>query len=108
MAWEEYFLHDAVLSAIEVNWPDKSALLQFIPHEKYPTQPETIQVQGLRRLTADREQPWGPSTSVMTSAGPEVVDGSQRLTLQMQSGDEIVIVAAKIVGVGSDGTDLPP
>lgn len=105
MPWAEYFLHDAGLVAIEVNWPDKAALLHFIPHDTYPAQPKIIEVQGLLKLTADHEQPWGPSTSVMTSTGPELVDGYQRLTLQMQSGDKIVIVGTEITAVGSADDD---
>ncbi len=87
------FLHDAGLKSIDVDWEQRSAVICLIPHGRYPEQPTTIQIRGLRQLIAERYEPWGPSDSIMTSDGPQASDGGTRLVLHMQSGDDVTVVA---------------
>jgi hypothetical protein len=94
MSWGEYFLHDAGLKSIDVDWQERRAVLRLIPDESYPEQPTAIQIRGLRQLVAERYEPWGPSDSIMTAEGPHASDGGTRLVLHMQSGDDVTIVAA--------------
>ena len=93
MPWDEYFLHDAGLKSIDVDWEQRSAVLCLIPDESYPEQPPTIQIRGLRQLIAERYEPWGPSDSIMTSEGPHASNPGTRLVLHMRSGDDVTVVA---------------
>jgi hypothetical protein len=93
MSWDEYFLHDAGLKSVEVDWEERRGVLRLIPHEGYPEQPTAIQIRGLRQLVAERHEPWGPSDRIMTSEGPDASDGAMRLVLHMQSGDDVTVVA---------------
>jgi hypothetical protein len=93
MSWDEYFLHDAGLKSIDVDWGQRTAVLRLTPHGSYPEQPTAIQIRGLRQLVAERHDPWGPSDSIMTSEGPDASDAGTRLVLHMQSGDDVTVIA---------------
>jgi hypothetical protein len=55
----------------------------------------TLIAEGVRNLRAPRESDWGPSVSVNTFLIDALSVGTQRLQIEMQSGDVIEIVAER-------------
>lgn len=49
----------------------------------------------------DRDQPWGPSASIMRVSG-----GDERLDVEMQSGDHVLVYGPDMK-VAVDGPDQP-
>jgi hypothetical protein len=72
-------LHDAVLESVSVDFQSGTAELRVglvgggVVH---------LACKPFRRLVIDRDQPWGPSDSIMGVTG-----GNERLDVEMQSGD---------------------
>jgi hypothetical protein len=84
-------LHDATLTFISVLWKERTVTLSFkagIPA------PATIAITGhdFAAVEIPRQDPWGPSVSVL-SAQIDSHDGRLQLSVEMQSGDTIHIVA---------------
>lgn len=91
-------LHDATLLSVTVDWPARSAALRFRRHEG----PVTLVVSFLTRLELPRAEPWGPSSSV-SSVDRAGGDGAPvRFSLEMQSGDVLVVEGAYAEWVGSE------
>jgi hypothetical protein len=87
-------LHDCTLSSATLNWRLGELQIGLLAHEG----PRSIIAHGLRDLRVPRAFPWGPSVSVNSVDGPRPnPDGGQRLDIEMQSGDRIVIVADEII-----------
>ena len=58
--------------------------------------PKLVQASGLTELRMPREMLWGPSVSVNQCDGPiRLQDGGYGLTIEMQSGDVIELVAER-------------
>lgn len=78
-------LHDAVLESLRINFAAGSAELHLLTARKDAPQPITIVIEKFRRVSVDRDQPWGPSSYVMEATG-----GNERLDVLMQSGDHLL------------------
>jgi hypothetical protein len=79
-------LHDATLELLVVDWSEGGVSVHF----RIAGGTEVVlTAQGLRHLDLPRSEPWGPSGSVN-----RVAQGDDRLTIEMQSGDVVVIEAA--------------
>lgn len=83
-------MHDWTLLSEKVDWKEGVVSLEF----ENGAGRQRLHASGLRELHVPRTQSWGPSVSVLESQGPSVLeDGSARLSIQMQTGDRIEIVA---------------
>src|SRR4051795_11320690 len=89
-------LHDAVLEAVSVDFGSgRAELLLTVPGD--PAQSVRLGCEGFRRFLMDRDQPWGPSAVIMGIAG-----GQERLDIEMQSGDHILIYGPDLQVTVSD------
>jgi hypothetical protein len=88
-------MHDWTLVGLTLNWRAGSLALDF----KTADGPVVVNTKGLTFLEVPRRHEWGPSVSV-NEVRLSTVSKGQRLDIEMQSGDEIVIIAATI--------ELPP
>lgn len=88
---ESIDVHDATLCSIAVDWPGRSARIELrLVGRSFAR----IRAMGVRGITAPRAEPWGPSESVLhAGVAFDAEAGAVRLSMQMQSGDEIVIDA---------------
>ena len=86
-------LHDASFLRVVLLWDEiAEATLVFRVHG-----PRTVvlRASGVASLTCPHENPWGPSISVNEIHGPFAVrEGVERIEVEVQSGDTIVIEAA--------------
>ena len=89
-------LHDAVLESVSVDFQSGTAELRVglvgggVVH---------LACKPFRRLVIDRDQPWGPSGFIMGVTG-----GTERLDVEMQSGDHVLIYGPEMeVSVSSHG-----
>lgn len=97
-SWPASDLHDAQLVQVTLDWAAGTARLDFIPHQHYPDQPGAIEARGLRQASFPRRNEWGPSNAVLEARPPErTADGALRLAMSMQSGDELVLIAAEFI-----------
>jgi len=80
--------------SVSVDWKAGMARLEFMPFGGGNV-PKHIVAKGLSDLRLPRKQPWGPSVSVNSCEGPVEIDGAYRLSIEMQTGDQIEIVAAR-------------
>jgi hypothetical protein len=88
-------LHDASLLSISVNWEKGTAAFE-IRTAKGVTSFMAI---GLKELHVPRHFDWGPSVSIYTTTGPVLVaSGLLTLSIQMQSGDDIKLIANEFDG----------
>jgi len=92
LSWNQ--LHDATLLRVECRWTDgRFSVYLRTGLSAYPE----VQViaTGGRRLNCPRMQPWGSSVSVNEVRGPTqlVSEDLQRLEIEMQSGDVLVLDA---------------
>ena len=89
-----WLLHDAELSSLAVDWKTGRVEMNvsYWPDERYK-----IVAEDLRSLTIPRQFPWGPSVFINETHGPEAtLEGLQLLRIQVQSGDEIELLAREI------------
>jgi hypothetical protein len=86
-------LHDATLRRIEIGWLNGEASLSV----RTDATLRRIVVRSLRELHCSRTMPWGPSESINEVRGPDRLEHSDllRLEIDMQSGDTIRLVAAE-------------
>ena len=94
VTWDS--LHDSTLTKLEVIWETGEGTL-YIQTGLDALLSARIKMVGLRKLECPRSQPWGISESVNAVRGPRITEdgASQRLEIEMQSGDEIVLEAAE-------------
>jgi hypothetical protein len=85
-------MHDATLLSVSVDWSAGTAVVRLLRDVDGKPEVSTFEARGLRHLDLARRQPWGPSVSVNTL---ECLSG--RLSIEMQSGDLIVVEADEIV-----------
>ena len=82
--------HDATLLSVTADWSAGTAAVHL--RVAAAEQPIVITAGGVRDVRVPRQQPWGPSVSVNS------LDLTlTRLTIEMQSGDTIVIDAESFV-----------
>jgi len=86
-------LHDASLLRIVLTW-NEEAEANLIFRLDGPRL-VALKASGLKGLACPHENPWGPSVSVNEFRGPSVVrEGVQKIEIEMQSGDTIVVAAS--------------
>jgi hypothetical protein len=86
-------LHDATLFRVIVEWKAGVGELELDPVRGGQL---LIRARGLRELNLPRRQDWGPSVSVNEATVSVGDAGEIRLQIQMQSGDEIVVVCEEL------------
>jgi len=88
--------HDATFITASVEWKSGSTVMKF----ELCTQPEQ-QVRLIVRETTDfecpRKFPWGKSESVNQLTVGVAESGEQRIEVEMQSGDRIIVVGKEIL-----------
>lgn len=85
-------MHDWTLLNIRLDWESGKACAEFTADE--PSVIRVLIAEGVRELHVPRTNAWGPSVSVNRASDVILAtDGTKSLTIQMQSGDEIRIVA---------------
>jgi hypothetical protein len=83
-------MHDWTLLSAFVDWKQGTARLEF----QWDGEPKVITALGLTDMRLPRKSPWGPSVSINRCVGPtKARDGSHSLVIEMQSGDNIELVA---------------
>lgn len=87
-------LHDATLERVELVWASGEALV----HLRADTGAVMIRALRTKRVECSRLEPWGSSVSVNEVRGPVTSPdgGGQRLELEMQSGDLLVLEADQL------------
>ncbi len=94
MKAESYQMHDWTLGAVRIDWSTGVLRLDLSPK---PDEISQIIAKDFRKIEVPRRQAWGESVSVMTHVGPEQYEEDlQRLSILMQSGDSIEVVAREI------------
>jgi hypothetical protein len=85
MAGELPNAHDAVLLGVRVEFETGTAAFR-LSLVGDGTRRVSLRCDRFRRIVIDRDQPWGPSASVMAVSG-----GDERLDIEMQSGDHLLV-----------------
>lgn len=85
-------MHDWTISRIEFDWSLARVKIE-LEDMTYTTR--TLIAEGVKDLHVPRANDWGPSVSVNKVSGIEPHLSGFRLTIQIQSGDVIEIVADK-------------
>lgn len=85
------YLHDAVLEELEVRWAHRETSAVF-RLEKSDGAAVALVAANVTSLHLSRTNPWGP-TNAVNEAQLEGNLGQRRITVEMQSGDVIVIEA---------------
>lgn len=84
-------MHDWTLVDILVRWKEATAVVSLVDGSSASRE---IRCAGVRKLSVSRDQPWGPSNSVLELKGPQPIgDRGIQIVIEMQSGDLIEIVA---------------
>jgi hypothetical protein len=86
-------LHDAILLGVRLDWADALATIEL---ERVPGVPVVLAAPGLREFRMTHRLEWGPSISVNRVDVQTNEAGESMLTIEMQSGDSIRLVAARI------------
>lgn len=82
-------LHDATLVSLTVDWAHGTCSIAVQGAVRPGVMGARIRWSGVTAVSLRREQPWGPSVSILET---QQAGGTDRIT--MQSGDEIEIVGA--------------
>tara|TARA_R100000789_G_scaffold14405_1_gene17788 strand:+ start:198 stop:530 length:333 start_codon:yes stop_codon:yes gene_type:complete len=89
--FEAWPLHDAVAGSLCVDWVERTCVLDlsvfFDPSQR--ARPAVVIWRSVRSVSLSRENPWGPSASV----NDQRIETDQTFVIEMQSGDEIRVVA---------------
>jgi hypothetical protein len=87
-------MHDWTMVAINVDWSAGCIRLDLRPRHGECAQ---VIVRDFRRIEVPRRQEWGASVSIMSHVGPHEYDTDlRRISILMQSGDSIEIIAREI------------
>jgi hypothetical protein len=86
-------LHDATLVSIVMQWSEGVVELSFRTVDDGLV---ALRAVGVSYVEVPRRRPWGPSVSVLEMTGPDEVAEGRQITLTMQTGDELVIIAETI------------
>jgi hypothetical protein len=86
-------LHDAILERVLVDWTARTASVEcgtgadtrllLVAHE-------------IREVRCDKREPWGPSDSINSVYVDDSTESEMALYIEMQSGDDILIVGRKL------------
>ena len=87
-------LHDSTLLGLTLRWSEGEVVLSF---QTGIAGRESLALRacGVHKLCCPRQFPWGPSVSVnsIRESESQSLPALRELTVEMQSGDEIVVVA---------------
>jgi hypothetical protein len=92
-------MHDWSLVSISINW--QRGEVAILVSDMTSTERQII-VEGFTEIRVPRDRPWGASISINKLSEADQ-DGQRRLTIQMQSGDEISVSGAKVVMPSGEG-----
>jgi hypothetical protein len=102
-----FSFHDSVLKFLIIDWEQKTINVQLLfcqPNE--PGQPAVLSFSGVQRMTMDCECPWGDSFWINDTRW-EKLGALRKCVLEIQSGDEIVIVyRAAILSIEEDVVEV--
>jgi hypothetical protein len=85
-------MHDWTLYSITVDWEAGTATFSL----SWSGRPFSLVAHDVRQLDVPRRFDWGPSVSVNKTRGPDLSEGGLfSLSIEMQSGDTITIMAAR-------------
>jgi hypothetical protein len=91
-----YDYHDSMFTTLSIEWESGTTVLLFELSSE-PQKQMRVVVSGTSLLEFKREFPWGKSVSVnhlkVSTSGPE----GQRLEVEMQSGDQIIVVGREVL-----------
>ncbi len=88
-------LHDATLKNVDFEWETAKVQLTFKTGVA-ASQIAIIEADGVTNLKCPRLLPWGPSSSVNSTALKTLNDG-HFLTIEMQSGDVLEVYCRNVV-----------
>jgi len=86
-------LHDAILQRVSVDWAEAVATIEL---ERNPGVAVVLTAPGLCEFSLTHRQEWGPSVSVNGVDLQTDEDGKISMTIEMRSGDNIRLVAARL------------
>ncbi len=87
-------MHDWVISRIEIDWNEGVVDITF----KTPFGDKNIVAIEFSEVNLPKREDWGPSNSVYKVGKPTQLENkNSKLSIEMQSGDVIVIEAKRIV-----------
>ena len=86
-------LHDAVLQRVVVDWPPGTAAVECATAADERT---VLVIRGLRQVRVDQREPWGASDSINTVYVDEPGGSEVALYIEVQSGDDILIVGEAV------------
>jgi hypothetical protein len=85
-------LHDWTLLSVHYDWEVSRCTLLL----RGPDAEKKLIAENVRDLHVPHRNDWGPSVSINAVTGPTIQgEGAHLLTIEMQTGDEITIVAAE-------------
>jgi hypothetical protein len=88
-------LHDATLLRLDYAWHTRRLLVVLRRGGAFAGT-WAIEATGVTMLSCASRRPWGPSDSIHEVRGPVALgDGEARITIEVQSGDEIVVEAER-------------
>ena len=94
MKMESHQMHDWILIEVRVDWAVGRVQVDLSPK---PGEVSRVIARDFLKIEVPRRQEWGEGVSVMTHVGPDQYEaGLRRLSILMQSGDSIEIIAREI------------
>lgn len=88
-------MHDWTFLEIRIDWQNGSVIATFRNTTSHEV---TLTAKGLVDIHVPKKEEWGRSVSVNEIRGPFKFDNKfQKLTIEMQSGDSITIIARSIL-----------
>ena len=89
-AWSDF--HDAAIIKVSISLPDQFATIEIDTHEGL----FLIVGEGTTLLSCSQSRPWGQSRDVFINEAKHTRPNGERLELETQNGDSIVLEAARI------------
>lgn len=89
---DELCLHDSKLRSLSLDWKRGWARLQICAWNDVSVQ---ISARKVAAVNAPRHEPWGPSDFILSAYFSEA-EGRSGLTIEMQSGDVVQLLAGDI------------
>jgi hypothetical protein len=80
------FLHDAILKTICINWEERTLAISCIPNGYTSMRETIITFSNVKNVIVPFTDTWGPSFYIN-----EALIEANRVSLEMQSGDVIII-----------------
>lgn len=100
---DELCLHDGQLRTLSLDWKRGTARMEISAGNNVSIQ---ISARGVATFEAPRQQPWGPSDFILSAYFTDT-KGPSSLTIEMQSGDVIQLLASEIDVMCTRYSDQP-